>query len=410
MKTINPFHFNHTIQANASKSDAQRCLILAAFAHQPTIIHGLDDSEDVLAMQSCIIELGAKIQEEEGVIVPIGNRNVARINLKVNESGFALRTLALVGMSVTENLIIDGSGTLLQRDQKQLCQLLEQLGFNIQTNAQKLPINIKGSVKQQYINVNGEDGSQAISGLFLLAPLLKQDSHIRIESLKSRPYLEMTIDRMRDFGLKIQEINSDNFVIPGNQTYQKNEILIEGDWSGAANHLVGAAISGKVEISGLKQDSLQADRKIIEILKAFGAEYHWVGNKLYVNQSAHKMPFETDISDCPDLFPILIILACASKGKSKINGIHRLKNKESDRLSVMCEMLLTFGIPFELESNAVSIFGKGSLPGGSINTYHDHRIAMAATVAACISEGPIELSDEHCVTKSYPLFFTDLLL
>jgi 3-phosphoshikimate 1-carboxyvinyltransferase len=410
MKTINPFHLNHIIQANASKSDAQRCLILAAFANQPTIIHGLDESEDVRAMLSSILTMGAKIQEKEHVIVPIANRNIARIELNVKESGFALRTLALVGMALTENLSIDGSGSLLHRDQKQLCQLLEQLGFSIQTNAQKLPIHIEGSVRQHQVNLNGQDGSQVISGLFLLAPLLNQESHITIESLKSRPYLEMTMQRMRDFGLEIQEINTDSFVIPGNQSFQRREILIEGDWSGAANHLVGAAISGKVEISGLKEDSLQADRKILEILKAFGAECHWVGNKLCVNQSADKIPFETDISDCPDLFPILVILSCAANGKSKIHGVTRLKNKESDRLSAMCEMLSNFGIPFELESNAVSIFGKGSVLGGSMNTYHDHRIAMAGTIAACISERAVAMSDEECISKSYPRFFTDLLL
>jgi 3-phosphoshikimate 1-carboxyvinyltransferase len=258
------------------------------------------------------------------------------------------------------------------------------------------------------MTVNGEEGSQAISGLFLLAPFLIKGIRISIEALKSRPYLEMTIQRMRDFGITLEEKDPNSYFIPGSQICNGQEIQIEGDWSGAANHLVGAAISGELTIDGLKKDSLQADRKILEVLQDFGASYHWEGTRLKMSQSETKTPFETDIRDCPDLFPILVVLACAAQGKSRIIGVDRLKNKESDRLSVMCEILETFDVPFKLESNAIVISGKETVSGGIINTHHDHRIAMASTIAACIASSSIVLTEENCVTKSYPSFFTDL--
>jgi 3-phosphoshikimate 1-carboxyvinyltransferase len=408
MKTIKPFHFKHSIQANASKSDAQRCLILAALSNSTTIIHGLDGSDDVRAMLSCIEGLGATFHPKEGVIEPISERNKDSIDLNVGESGFALRSLSFVGMALTKKLNIQGSGTLLKRDQTQLCQLLEQAGLSIQSNSKKLPLQIEGQVTLDRMTVNGEEGSQAISGLFLLAPFLTKGIHISIEALKSRPYLEMTIQRMRDFGITLEEKDPNSYFIPGSQICNGQEIQIEGDWSGAANHLVGAAISGELTIDGLKKDSLQADRKILEVLQDFGAKFHWEGNRLKMSQSETKTPFETDIRDCPDLFPILVVLACAARGKSRIVGVDRLKNKESDRLSVMCEILETFDVPFKLESNAIVISGKETVSGGIINTHQDHRIAMASTIAACIASSSIVLTEENCVTKSYPSFFTDL--
>lgn len=408
MKTIKPFHFKHSIHANASKSDAQRCLILAALSNSSTIIHGLDGSDDVRAMLSCIEGLGATFLPKEGVIEPISERNKDSIDLNVGESGFALRSLSFVGMALTKKLNIHGSGTLLKRDQTQLCRLLEQAGLSIQSNSEKLPLKIEGQVTLDRITVNGEEGSQAISGLFLLAPFLTEGIHISIEALKSRPYLEMTIQRMRDFGITLEEKDPNSYFIPGSQICIGQEIHIEGDWSGAANHLVGAAISGDLTIDGLKKDSLQADRKILEVLQDFGAKFYWDGYRLKMSQSETKTPFETDIRDCPDLFPILVVLACAARGKSRIVGVDRLKNKESDRLSVMCEILETFDVPFKLESNAIVISGKETVSGGSINTHQDHRIAMASTIAVCIASSSIVLTEDHCVTKSYPSFFTDL--
>lgn len=408
MTEINPFQVQHVIHSNASKSDAQRCLILAALSNKPTKLIGLDQSEDISAMLACIQELGARYDNETSTVHPATVELRESISLNVQESGFALRTLAFVAMAFTKKLTLDGTGSILQRDHSQLCHILQQIGFTVESNGAKLPINIRGTANFKHITVNGEAGSQAISGLFLLAPFLEQDSFVSIESLKSKPYLEMTIARMRDFGIVLHAVNEDSYHIPGNQLIEKNEVHIEGDWSGAANPIVGAAISGKLELHGLNRHSLQADRQILQVIQDFGATITWKDDVLFIHQSKTNSPFETNISDCPDLFPILVVLACAANGTSRIIGINRLQNKESDRLSVMCEVLEKFQMTYQLDSTEIFINGNGRVAGGEIDTHNDHRIAMAATIAACIARNSIQLTDASCVAKSYPDFFKDL--
>jgi 3-phosphoshikimate 1-carboxyvinyltransferase len=408
MKSIKPFHYHHVIQVNASKSDAQRCLILAAFSEQPVQIRGLDSSEDILSMLSCLETMGAQFDKVTGTIYPIKDRKISALTLNVGESGFALRTLALVGLALTNNLILTGSGTLVNRNQYQLCTVLTNLGLTVSSVNGKIPLHIQGDVTATNFVVNGKDGSQVISGLFLLSPLFKQESIIAIENPTSKPYLDMTISRMRDFGLSIIELEENTYTIPGNQKPHLKEINLEGDWSGAANHLVGAAISGQVELHGLQKNSKQADRAILEILNEFGAEITWKEDILIVCESQSKNPFQTNILDCPDLFPIIVVLACSAKGISQISGINRLKNKESNRLNVMCELLDKWEVRYQIEENIIRIVGTGSLVGAEINTHEDHRIAMAGTIAACISAKEMILNEDQCIKKSYPNFFKDL--
>ena len=408
MKSINPFHFNHVIQANASKSDAQRCLILSAFSDHPVHIRGLDSSEDILSMLHCLETMGARFDKETETLHPIRERNISVLRLNVGESGFALRTLALVGLGLTKNLTLTGTGTLLNRNQHQLCTVLTNLGLNITSENEKIPLHILGNVTATNFVVNGSDGSQVISGLFLLAPLLEHESVIAIENSTSKPYIDMTISRMRDFGFSIIELEESKYKISGNQQPHSQEIKLEGDWSGAANHLVGAAISGKIELHGLQKESKQADRAILQILNEFGAEITWEEDKLIVSESLSKNPFQATILDCPDLFPILVVLACSAQGISQITGIQRLKNKESNRLNVMCELLDKWKVKYQIEENNIRILGTGSVVGAEINTFQDHRIAMAGTIAACISKKEMILNDDACIKKSYPNFFKDL--
>lgn len=409
MKTISPFRINHVVQANTSKSDAQRCLILAAFGSKQTWIHGLDASEDVHSMKHCLSELGATFHGTNPLrVLPILPRNQKSIALHVGESGFALRTIAFMSLVCSDDVTILGSGTLLQREQHQLITILKQLGLDIQSNEGKLPLHIRGKVAVSEISVDGSAGSQAISGLSLLAPHLPNGLKIQVENLKSKPYLELTHERMRSTKIHIDEISSDTFFI-ANQSFNFSDTCqIEGDWSGAANLIVGAAISGRIRITGLQAESKQADRCILDIIQTFGAKVLWKDGVLNISKAETKFAFQASIVDCPDLFPILVILACSAEGTSVIRGVERLKNKESDRLLVMCELMNTFGIRHTLHSNEVQIHGTGKVLGGTIQTHQDHRIAMAASIAACISENDVLLSDEQCVAKSYPNFFNDL--
>ena len=408
MKTISPFRFHHHIQANASKSDAQRCLILAAFSDTSMDIYGLDGSEDILSMQRCLEEIGATfIGTNPMQVRPINKKLKRTLVLNVGESGFALRTLAFLSLVCSDNVTINGSGTMLNREQGQLITILKQLGLTVDSNQGKIPLHIKGDPSISELTVDGTAGSQAISGLCLLASHLSNGLNIRVNDLKSKPYLAMTIQRMLAMGISI-ELGESAYSIAGNQSYHPTTCHIEGDWSGAANHIVGAAISGIVYLSGLRIDSLQADRQILEVITEFGATVEQSESELIVRESLEKRPIHTNIEDCPDLFPILVVLACAANGTSIIHGIQRLQNKESDRLLVMCELLTTFGLSYQIQSNEIHIHGTGKIGGGIVNTHQDHRIAMAASIAATISTQDIILSDESCISKSYPKFFQDL--
>jgi 3-phosphoshikimate 1-carboxyvinyltransferase len=415
-KTISPFKYKGQLKVNSSKSYAQRAFILSLLATDETIIYNSDQSKDVLAIQNCIRQLGAEIIVlEEGIkIIPPFRKKLDSVNLNVGESGLALRMLGIVATLFSSTVYLTGEGSILNRSQKQLIDILEQLGLSVTHQNYKLPLQIKGQISNQNLVIDASEGSQVISGLLISLPLLNNSSTIKLVNITSRPYLEMTCEIMSYFGIPISTDLDNNITIEGNQFYQSNSYIIEGDWSGAANHLVGAAISGSVKLIGLNSKSKQADALILSVLNEFGAIIR-IDNSakgrefIQLQESDIKNPFKIDLTDAPDLFPILSVLACAAKGKSTISGTNRLLNKESNRLEAISAMLKSFSVEFEVGNNSISIQGTGKIiPNKIINTYNDHRIAMAATDATCLSEIPIELNDINCVKKSYPDFFEDI--
>jgi len=415
-KTIYPFKYAGKIRANSSKSFAQRAFILALLAKGETIIYNADESKDVLAIQNCIRQLGAEIIVlDRGLkIIPPLRKKIKSVNLNVGESGLALRMLGIIATLFSSNIYLTGEGSILNRSQKQLIEILEQLGFTVVHNNFKLPIHIKGRITNQNLVIDASEGSQVISGLLITLPLLKKPSIIELVNITSRPYLEMTNEIMSYFGVPISSKFDNALSIQGEQFYKSTSYTIEGDWSGAANHLVGAAISGSIELIGLNSNSTQADAKILAILKEFGAEISIDKTNenqeiITVSQSSVKNTFVFDLTDAPDLFPILSILAAATVGKSTITGTNRLLNKESNRLNSVSELLKNFSVPYKIGVNVIEIFGTGKInPIGIIDTFSDHRIAMAATIGACISASKIELNGIDCINKSYPKFFEDL--
>jgi 3-phosphoshikimate 1-carboxyvinyltransferase len=414
-KTISPFKYNGQLKVNSSKSYAQRAFILSLLATDETIIYNSDQSKDVLAIQNCIRQLGAEIiVYEEGLkIIPPPRKKIDSVSLNVGESGLALRMLGIVATLFSSTVYLSGKGSILNRSQKQLIDILEQLGLSVTHQNYKLPLLIKGQISNQNLVIDASEGSQVISGLLISLPLLNNPSTLNLVNITSRPYLEMTCEIMSDFGIPISTDFDTKITIEANQFYQSNSYSIEGDWSGAANHLVGAAISGSVKLIGLNSKSKQADALILSVLNEFGAIIR-IDNSaegrefIQLHESDIKNPFKIDLTDAPDLFPILSVLACAAKGKSTISGTNRLLNKESNRLEAISEMLKSFSVEFEVGNNSISIQGTGKIiPNQIINTYSDHRIAMAATIATCLSDIPIELNDINCVKKSYTNFFKD---
>lgn len=415
-KVISPLKYHGQLKANSSKSFAQRAFVLGLLSQSETIIYNSDQSKDVLAIQNCIRQLGAEIIDlDKGLkIIPPSIKKLAAVELNVGESGLALRILGIVATIFSTEIYISGEGSILSRSQKQLIEILEQLGLSVEHQNYKLPLRINGNITNQNLQIDAREGSQVISGLLISMPLLHKPSKIELVNTTSRPYLAMTCEIMSDFGSSISGDFDKPIFIEGNQFYQTNSYTIEGDWSGAANHLVGAAISGSIKLEGLNSKSKQADLIILSIIRQFGAEIKIInsvkdGEIIQVYESELKSPFTFDLTDAPDLFPILSILSCAARGKSTFFNTNRLLNKESNRLDAVKEMLNRFSVAFELENNSISIFGTGKIiPTQAINTHNDHRIAMAATIGATISETDLVITGIDCVEKSYPNFFNDL--
>lgn len=400
-------NYRGTLQAPGSKSHAQRLLLLACLSKKPSQIAGFHRSADNLSMLAALEQFGHTFQElDTTIMVQPSKHKSSHLKIDIGESGFGIRTLAFVGNCFSESYQLEGQGTLKIREHWATIESLQKLGLEVVHQEGKLPLHIKGKIKNFQLNLDGTSGSQHLSGLFLLAAATEGTWQISIENLKSAPYFEWTLGMLQDAGFQYKKQNNTYF-FTGAQDLQLTNTAVEGDWSSVAAHLVAAAISGEILVDGLNRNSLQADQALLDILVAFGAKLEWKQEKLLVLESAEKLPFHANLTDCPDLFPVLVILACASKEVCQISGISRLQNKESDRLAVMSEALSAWDIPFEIKGDTISIHGKGRLPKARLKSHHDHRIAMAISITSLISEEGQELDDINCLNKSYPEFFED---
>lgn len=407
-KTISPYKIHGTVKAPASKSYLQRALAIASLAQGNSVLKNGSFSSDVDAVVGIIQKLGSKIELGNNWIISPGKRNeIKNIVLNAGESGLALRMFSLIAALFNEQVEITGSGTLLDRPITPIVEALNAVGIQTVTNNNKLPLTINGTFQHNKIALDGSFSSQILTGLLIAAPLLKHDTEIVVSNLVSRPYIEMTIDIMRHFGAIVKNDHFERFYIQGSQHYLGCEYDVEADWSAASNFLVAAAASGSVSVVGLNRNSLQADRAILKALALFGAEIEIQSNAIFIKQY-QKKPFVFDATDCPDLFPPLVVLAAAANGRSVISGTHRLIHKESNRLETLIDTFASLGLKLESENDNLVVYGNGHLSGGSINSHNDHRIAMCAASAAVLSNSAVEIQNADAVSKSYPLFFDDL--
>lgn len=406
-KEISPFVYNGSIKINSSKSYFQRAIALSCLLKSNCLIHGDSNSDD--------IKVALKICSEIGFDVIIGGNSVIlkkspdfdlkSISVNVGESGLCARMFGVVLASIFENTAIFGEGTVNLR--KINLSFLEQLGVKIISTNNLLPITINGKLSSGFINIDGSEGSQLLSGLLIALPFLKKDSVINVSSLVSKPYVDMTISLLNDFGIEIVNNNYKSFFIRGGQNSNITTYTIEGDWSGAAFHLVGAAISGSVNVKGLNVNSLQADRAIIKVLELCGAIVTCKNNVVCVMKNKLNS-FLFDATECPDLFPPIVALASCCKGRTVISGVKRLKNKESNRAYTLQREFGKLGVAIKIENNKMIIEGSSQIYGGKVDSHKDHRIAMALSIMACVSDTQISIQNYQAVSKSYSKFYSDL--
>ncbi|MGL6269411.1 MAG: 3-phosphoshikimate 1-carboxyvinyltransferase, partial [Chitinophagaceae bacterium] len=304
--------------------------------------------------------------------------------------------------------------SLVSRPMHFFDEILPQLGIQINSNNGKLPLMVQGPLKPANISVDGSLSSQFLTGLLMAYSAAgAEDVEIRVNDLKSKPYIDLTLSVMRSFEMAVPEVdNYERFIFRHHRKPIHSDILkysVEGDWSGAAFLVVAGVISGDITITGLQPFSVQADKAILQAIESAGGKYFFKEDDLHVFKSPLKA-FSFDATECPDLFPPLAVLAAYAEGRSVIKGTGRLTHKESNRALTLQEEFGKLGIRIDLEGDEMFIEGGGVLTGGNTHSHHDHRIAMALAVAALGANGPVIIEDAEAINKSYPAFYTDLHL
>jgi 3-phosphoshikimate 1-carboxyvinyltransferase len=403
-----------TVKAIASKSEAHRLLISAALSENETYIECNTRSEDIDATARCLESLGANIRyEQDGFFVtPIygnaKNESDKYIVLNCGESGSTLRFLLPVCGALGLRVSFNMGGRLPARPLSSLYDEMIAHGCVLSEQG-KSPLLCEGQLKSGTYTIPGSISSQYISGLLFALPLLAGDSTIRVTGiLESRPYVDMTLDALRSFGVTIIEDEGQVFNIIGGQKFKSPKIVtVEGDWSNAAFWLSAGAI-GKKEITctGLNINSRQGDRGVIGILKRFGTKITTCDDTVTVSPG-NLHAIEINAEDTPDLVPILAAVASVAEGKTVIKNAARLRIKESDRLHTITMMLSNLGADVTEKDDGLVIIGKKILTGGKTESFGDHRIAMTAAVLSAACAGDVLINNAEAVNKSYPDFLKD---
>ena len=405
--TIHKGRIAGSITAPASKSYAQRAVAAALLAGGETTLTHLDLCNDTRAALDVARRLGASVSHEGTTYTIRGGLNPVSTKLNIGESGLATRLFTPIASLCLMPITINGEGSILRRPIEMMEEPLQALGVEVISNGGYLPISVKGPMRGGEIHVDGSLSSQFITGLLMTLPLSPNDTVLHVENLKSRPYVDMTIDLAARFGVAIEHNNYEQFYIAGGQHYTPCTYNIEGDWSGASCLLVAGATAGSITIRNLNHISLQADLAIIEALARAGAEIITTNSSVTVH-GGPLHAFEFDATDCPDLFPALAALAASCEGTSVLTGTQRLTYKESNRAKTIAEVFGRLGIGVDLsEENTMRITG-GPVSSAVVDSHNDHRIAMAAAVAALSSDDSVVIEGADAADKSYPNFWNDL--
>lgn len=404
---INPGSLRGTVEAVPSKSEAHRLLILAALAGTPTEIGLPRSSGDIESTISCLQAMGARIKRAGGnvVVTPLSKTHPSPL-LHCGESGSTLRFLLPVAAVVCGGGRFSGSGRLPERPLGELVAAMKKRGVTFSQD--RLPFTITGKLKPGDYELPGNVSSQYITGLLLALPGLSGSSKIHLTGrLESSAYVEMTLALLRRFGVNVRAPEG-RFDIPGGQKcISPGAVKVEGDWSNAAFFLAAGALGGPVTVTGLDLSSRQGDKAIVPLLARFGAHTGISGSSVTAS-GGELHGCDVDVSGIPDLLPVLAAVAASSGGATRFSGCARLRLKESDRIASTAAVINSLGASAVELPEGLVIRG-GGLTGGIVKSFGDHRIAMAAAVAAVRCVKPVTILDAGAVEKSYPAFFTDYL-
>lgn len=417
--TIQSSKLKGIIHAPASKSSMQRACAAALLKEGESIIQHPGQSNDDKAALEIIQKLGAKVEKlgDDLLVNSEGVRPVAE-EINCGESGLSIRMFTPIVALSKKEITINGSGSLITRPMDFFDAILPKLKVKVKSNKGKLPLVIQGPLEPANIEVDGSLSSQFLTGLLMAYGAANaKDVTIKVNNLQSKPYIDLTLKVMWEFGLKIPE-NKDykEFIFSTFTVSCKPKIVnytVEGDWSGGAFLLVAGAIAGPITVRGLDLNSTQADKVIVNALMNANAGIAMEAKGIKIHPGKLNA-FDFDATDCPDLFPPLVALAAYCRGKTKIKGVNRLTHKESNRALTLQEEFGKMGVMIELptgpggKDDVMTIHGSGIVNGAEVNSHHDHRIAMALAVAALKAKGETIINEAEAVKKSYPDFYDDL--
>ncbi|MEO6734362.1 MAG: 3-phosphoshikimate 1-carboxyvinyltransferase [Ferruginibacter sp.] len=409
---IKPGNISGIINAPASKSSMQRACAAALLNEGDTVISNRGNSNDDKAAIGVIESLGAVIEANSDDQLVVKSSGVAPVDNEMNcgESGLGIRMFAPVAALSNKEITINGTGSLLTRPMDFFDEIFPQLGIMITSNKGKLPIRIKGPLQPVDITIDGSLSSQFLTGLLMAyGKATTQSVTITVDDLKSKPYIDLTLQVMKHFGYNVVNHNYRAFEISPKTEHANKSInyTVEGDWSGAAFLLVAGAIAGKITVKGLDIFSTQADRAVLHALSMCESVMSIEEKQIEIGPGKLKA-FHFDATDCPDLFPPLVALAAYCDGTTVIEGVSRLAHKESNRGLTLQQEFGKMGIEIVLQDDLMLVKGGGGVNASTVHSHHDHRIAMACAVAALKAQGDTTIEEAEAINKSYPDFYEHL--
>ena len=408
---IHPKKLKGEVIIPPSKSLSHRAIIAACLAEGVSVISNISYSKDINATIGAMEAIGAKVIRNGNQLI-INGSNVKRVGdvIDANESGSTIRFMIPIALVNAEPITFTGKNNLVNRPLDSYFEIFDKQGIKYEhSDGVYLPLKVSGGLKPDTYHIRGDISSQFITGLLYALPLLNGDSKIVITTnLESKGYIDLTLDVLKDFGIEIINNDYKEFIVKGNQQYKAIDYTVEGDYSQTAFFLVGGALGNDITLLGMKEDSLQGDKKIIDDIKAMN------GNITFESEILKCEPSKTvgaviDFSQSPDLGPALTVLASLSNGTSHFVNASRLRIKECDRITCMLEELNKMGANITESPDSMTIYGVNELKGCIVDSHNDHRVAMALAMAATVCDSDVKILNAECVSKSYPHFWEDYI-
>lgn len=411
---ITPSKLQGEVVIPPSKSLSHRAIIAAGLSKGKSVVENVMFSEDITTTCNAMEALGVKIDKVKEAdntytltIEGSSSLKLLKREIDCSESGSSLRFFIPICLAEENDVVFTGRGKLVSRPLDQYYRIFDEQGIKYSNNNGMLPLNVQGKISAGEFTIDGDVSSQFITGLMFTLPLLNGDSKITInKTLESKGYLDLTMDTLEKASVEIINKDYKEFLIKGNQQYDSKDYRVEGDFSQAAFWLVAGIIGGKIDCLDLNSDSRQGDKEVVDIIKRMEGNLVNGNNGIIAEISKTKATI-IDASQCPDIIPVLAVLAAVSEGTTEVINAGRLRIKESDRLTAITTELNKLGADLEEKQDGLIIRGKKELTGGEVESWNDHRIAMALAVASIKCTGEVTINDSACVKKSYPTFWED---